>query len=77
MEILKAFAKVNETQTVFCATDDESAEWSLISGKQQWLWVTDGTINGTKRIYQCDVKNPGQDNTNLHTPYVRVGRRVF
>jgi ELWxxDGT repeat protein len=73
----KGFCQVNETQAVFSATDDESAEYDVDRGKQQWLWVTDGSANGTKRIYQCDVKNPGQDNTNLHTPYVRVGRRVF
>jgi len=72
----KAFLQMDETRAIFAAIDDESAEYN--PGKpQHWLWITDGTVDGTKRLYDCDMRWPGQDNTTLHTAYVRVGRRVF
>lgn len=73
----KAFIQMDEKHAVFAATDDESAEYDLVRGAQQWLWITDGTPEGTHRLYECDMRWPGQDNTTLHTAYVRVGRRVF
>ena len=73
----KAFIQMDEHHAVFAATDDESAEYDIGRGPQQWLWITDGTPEGTYRLYDCDMRWPGQDNTTLHTAYVRVGRRVF
>ena len=80
----KAFTQMNETQAIFGAIDDESAEFDTDRGPQHWLYVTDGTVEGTKRVvedaeseHQADMRHPGQDNTTLHTAYVRVGRRVF
>ena len=74
----KGFMQVNETQAVFGAIDDESAEYDPDNGAQYWVWVTDGTEAGTKRLSdKIKIDNPGKENTNLHYPYVRVGRKVF
>ena len=72
-----AFTQMNETQAIFAAYDEESAEYDPDRGPQRWLWVTDGTVEGTRRVKAVDLKWPGQDNTTLHTAYVRSGRRVF
>lgn len=70
------FTQLNETQFIFAAKDYESD--GVESGSQKWLWVSDGTEEGTKRIKDCDVKYPGQDNNaERHAPFVRVGRKVF
>lgn len=71
------FIQMNETQAVFAAYDEESWEYDPDRGPQRWLWVTDGTVEGTKRVAQVDMKWPGQENQTLHTAYVRSGRRVF
>ena len=83
-----AFHQMDETRAIFTATDDESADYD-VENPQQWLWITDGTVEGTKRViddsydedfylvHQPNMKFPGQDNTDLHSNYVRVGRRVF
>lgn len=80
----KAFTQMNETQAIFVAIDDESAEYDPALGAQYWLWVTDGTEEGTHRVvadadseHQANCIFPGKDNTTLHTAYCRVGRRVF
>ncbi|WP_455587796.1 ELWxxDGT repeat protein [Bacteroides sp.] len=72
----RGFVQVNETQFVFGAKDFESENYSG-RGAQWWLWVSDGTEEGTRMIYECDTKFPGQDNASLLTPYCRVGRKVF
>lgn len=72
----RGFTQVNETQFIFGAKDFESENYSE-RGAQWWLWVSDGTEEGTKMIAQCDMKFPGQDNTTWMTPYCRVGRKVF
>ncbi len=72
-----SFIQMNETQAIFAAYDEESSEYDPDRGPQRWLWVTDGTMEGTKRVAQCDMRWPGQDNSTLHTAYVRSGRRVF
>jgi ELWxxDGT repeat protein len=85
-----AFHQMDETRAIFAAIDDESQEFD-VDAEQQWLYITDGTPEGTKRVvpdtyaddedfyiaHQPDMKFPGQDNTDLHSNYVRVGRRVF
>lgn len=73
----KAFTQIDETHVVFAAVDDESAEYDPDRGAQHWLWITDGTEAGTKRVAKCDMRHPGQDNTTPYTSYVRVGRRMF
>ena len=72
----RGFTQVNENQVVFAATDFDSENYSA-SGSQMWLWVTDGTEDGTKLIAECNAKWPGQDNTSWMTPWMRVGRKVF
>ena len=73
----KGFYQINEKQAIFGATSDESAEYDPDNGAQQWLWITDGTVEGTKFVKKVKIDNPGKENTNLHYPYVRVGRKVF
>lgn len=72
----KAFIQMDEKHVVFAATDDESAEYNP-ANIQQWLWITDGTPDGTYRLKEVDMRFPGQDKTTMYTTYVRVGRRVF
>ena len=72
-----SFIQMDEKRAVFAAYDEESSEYDPDRGPQRWLWITDGTAAGTKRVAKCDMRWPGQDNTTLHTAYVRVGRRVF
>lgn len=72
------FMQVNEKLVVFAAVDDESAEYDPDKGAQYWVWVTDGTKDGTKRIsdkVQVDI-NP-KEQTNQDYKYARVGRKVF
>lgn len=80
----KAFMQINEKQAIFIAIDDESAEYDPAMGAQYWLWITDGTEEGTHRVvadadseHQANCVFPGKDNTTLHYAYQRVGRRVF
>lgn len=72
----RGFVQVNETQFVFGAKNFDSENYSD-RGAQWWLWVSDGTEEGTHLIYECDTKFPGQDNASLLSPYCRVGRKVF
>lgn len=72
----KGFIQMDEKHVVFAATDDESAEYNP-EKEQQWLWITDGTPEGTHRVKEVDMRFPGQDRTTSYTTYVRVGRRVF
>ena len=74
----RMFMQVNENMVVFGAVDDESAEYDPDNGAQWWVWVTDGTVDGTKRIsdqVKIDV-NP-KETTNQNYKYARVGRKVF
>lgn len=70
------FIQVNETQFVFYAKNFDSENYSD-RGPQSWLWVSDGTEAGTKMIYECDAKYPGQVSTSFDAHNCRVGRRVF
>lgn len=73
----QAIYQINETQAVFAAVSDESAEYDPDEGAQYWLWVTDGTAAGTRLVKEVKVDNPGKENTNQHSAFVRVGRRLF
>ena len=70
----KGFTQLNETQFVFAAKNFDSEEYN---GGQHWLWVSDGTEEGTKLIYECKMGYPGTDNGSPYSPYCRVGRKVF
>jgi len=70
------FTQVNETQFVFGAMDIES-EFYREGDPQSWLWVSDGTEDGTKRIGECATLWPGQDNGTYFFHWMRVGRKVF
>ena len=72
------FMQCNENQVVFAAIDDESAEYDPDNGSQYWVWVTDGTKEGTKRISdQVKVDVSPKETTNQNYKYARVGRKVF
>lgn len=73
----QAIYQINETQAVFAAISDESAEYDPDNGAQYWLWVTDGTEEGTSLVKEVKIDNPGKENTNQHSPFVRVGRKLF
>ncbi|MDR1121945.1 MAG: T9SS type A sorting domain-containing protein [Dysgonamonadaceae bacterium] len=70
------FTWLNETQFVFCAKDFDSETYSDVS--QRWLWISDGTEEGTTRIKDCSVKYPGMNAvTDEYRIFERVGRKVF
>ncbi len=70
------FTQVNENQFIFAAYTFESSYYG--SEAQRWLWVSDGTEEGTQLIKECKMMYPGQDNNaERWAPYVRVGRKVF
>ncbi len=70
------FTQLNEKQFIFGAIDMDSELYG--TDPQRWLWVSDGTEEGTQRIYDCAMSYPGQDNNaERQSPYCRVGRRVF
>lgn len=71
----KGFVQVNEKQFVFAAKDFDSENYG--SAPMWWLWVSDGTEAGTRLIYECDMKYPGQDSGAANDHYCRVGRKVF
>ncbi len=73
----RGFTQLNETQFIFCAKTWESETYDQDRGAQWWLYVSDGTEDGTKMIKACDTKFPGTYATTWVTPYVRVARQVF
>jgi ELWxxDGT repeat protein len=72
-----AFTQVNEHQFIFCAKTYDSENYDPDFGEQKWLWVSDGTADGTKQIKDCKVDYPGAENANYTEPFMRVGRKVF
>ncbi|MDR2057752.1 MAG: T9SS type A sorting domain-containing protein [Dysgonamonadaceae bacterium] len=73
-----AFTQINETQFVFRAKNIDSEEYvSGASGPQYWLWISDGTEEGTQLLYECDTRWTGQDHDTYHYHWMRVGRKVF
>ncbi len=71
----QGFCQVNENQFIFSAIDLESTVYG--ESEQHWLYVSDGTEEGTRMIMDCDVKYPGMSVNNDRTHFVRVGRKVF
>lgn len=72
----RAFTQLSENLMVFAAKDFDSENYDP-AGAQYWLWVTDGTEDGTKLIGECNTKWPGQDYGTWTTAWMRVGRKVF
>ena len=71
-----AFCQLDENHMVFFATDFESETYA--ANPQQWLWITDGTEDGTKLVAQVDCTFPGQEEAdNRWGAIMRVGRKVF
>lgn len=70
------FTQLNETQFIFAAKDFDSEIYN--EKVQRWLWISDGTEEGTQLLKDCEVLHPGStaisDNA-LH--FARVGRKVF
>ena len=72
----KGFCQLNESQFVFFATDFESEQ--KYGAAQQWLWVSDGTEEGTALVAEVDSKYPGSENLDhRYGATVRSGRKVF
>lgn len=71
----QGFIQLNEAQFLFSAVDVESALYG--ENEQWWLYVSDGTADGTRMIKDCNVKYPGTNINNDRTHFVRVGRKVF
>lgn len=70
------FCQLNESQFVFFATDFESENYA--ASAQKWLYVSDGTEEGTKLVMAVDVKFPGSENDDhRYGAVVRSGRKVF
>ena len=70
------FCQMNETQFIFFASDYESENFSS-EGAQKWLYVSDGTEEGTKLVAQVDCQFPGEDIDHRYGAVIRVGRKVF
>lgn len=70
------FCQLDEGHMVFYATDFDSE--TAASSPQQWLWITDGTEEGTKLVKQVDCVFPGaEEGDNRWGANMRVGRKVF
>ena len=70
------FCQLNENQFVFFATDFESE--SKYGDAQQWLYVSDGTAEGTQLVAEVDLKFPGSENLDhRYGAVVRSARKVY
>lgn len=70
------FTQVNETQFIFAAKDFDSEGYN--DKVQRWLWISDGTEEGTELLKDCEVYHPGSNNANDGDQhFIRVGRKVF
>lgn len=71
-----AFRQLDENRMVFFATNFDSE--NAASTPQRWLWITDGTEEGTQLVKEVDCIYPGQeDEDNKWGSICRVGRKVF
>ena len=72
----KGFCQLNESQFVFFATSLDSEQ--KYGTAEQWLWVSDGTEEGTQLVAEVDSKYPGSENLDhRYGATVRSGRKVF
>lgn len=70
------YCQLDESHLIFYAMDFESE--MAIDGGMKYLWITDGTEDGTKMVKAVDCQFPGaEENDNRWGANMRVGRRVF
>ncbi len=70
------YCQLNESHLIFYAMDFDSE--MAVDGGMKYLWITDGTEDGTKLVKAVDCQFPGQEeNDNRWGANMRVGRRVF
>ncbi|MCM1111120.1 MAG: T9SS type A sorting domain-containing protein [Clostridium sp.] len=70
------FQQLDETHVIFYATNMDSENAGETA--QQWLWVTDGTEDGTQLVAEVDYIFPGsEEGDNRWGANMRVGRKVF
>ncbi len=69
------FCQVNETQFVFFATSFDSE--SAFENPQQWLYVSDGTEEGTALLKEVDCQAENEATDHRYGQIQRVGRQVF
>lgn len=70
------FTQLDENHMVFFAMDMDSETYD--ADPQMWLWITDGTEDGTKLVKELDAKYPGSENGDHRWgATMRVGRKVF
>ena len=71
------FTQLDESRFIFGAIDWESQLYDE-AGAQHWLWISDGTPEGTQLLKDCQVIYPGSNiNNDDAYHFVRVGRKVF
>lgn len=75
----QGFCQVDEDKFVFGANNLDTREYANVIGKNElWLFVSDGTEEGTECIYELDIRYPGKFDVDAHNgPFIRVGRQVF
>lgn len=72
----EGFTQLDETHFIFAAKDFDSETYS--TSAQKWLWISDGTENGTILLKDCQVFHPGSSNAQDYGGhFCRVGRKVF
>lgn len=72
----RGFCQLNETQFVFFARDMESENYG--QNGQWWLYVSDGTEDGTTLVKEVESLFPGREPIdNRNGDVVRVGRKVY
>lgn len=68
--------QMDENHVIFYATSMDSEQ--AYSQSEQWLWITDGTEDGTRLVKEVDCIYPGQEEAdNRWGANMRVGRKVF
>ena len=69
------FRQISESQFIFAARDCESEAVGALG--QYWLWISDGTQNGTHLLNSISVDVPGsiQEKNGLHL--VKSGNKIF
>lgn len=70
------FCQMSENEFIFYAMDFESELFDA-NGSQKWLYVSDGTTEGTRLVKQVDCQYPGENVDYRYGQNMRVGRRVY
>lgn len=72
----RGLCQLNENQFVFFAKDDDAS--TVGTNGQWWLYVSDGTAEGTSLVKEVNSMFPGREPIDNRTgDVVRVGRKVF